>query len=439
MSQMESGPPPLDTMDEYIFSNEDLLKLIISSCCFAAPLESWCWTALVPGVSSSTKALGQRLLVARSLAPLHLVNSTWHACAAAILDEPCVSLDLSGVLSWPLGSCARRSLRTLLYSSTHASLPRVELPALTLLSLRGCTNARAETIESLCAPSMHLRKLDLSGCTRLGERALRGLRTLPLTHLDLEGVRLSPAMVEDAAQPLTLVWLNLAHCQLCPEGFNCFARAPAAPGLRSLGLEGLVGISHRYFAMGLWRLESLTELNLSASDLADGALIALSRVPNLTSLDLSDFDAHAHEGQATAVEAVILAMPALRHVNLLRCGGWLTHEALWRLHKARIAVRHDLLPPRRALCRTDAAAVDSWELLEATDFGELTLSEPPAPMLLPEGARADYARPTRQESIYHVSQGDEPLYGGRSRRSSAQVGEWRRQRVFHTDAHGLPC
>ena len=67
------------------------------------------------------------------------------------------------------------------------------------------------------------------------------------------------------------------------------------------------------------------------------------------------------------------------------------------------------------------------------------LSEPPAPMLLPEGARADYARPTRQESIYHVSQGDEPRYGGRSRRSSAQVGEWRPQRVFHTDAHGLPC
>jgi hypothetical protein len=137
----------------------------------------------------------------------------------------------------------------------------------------------------------------------------------------------------------------------------------------------------------------------------------------------------AGDGQAKPLLLVLASLPSLRRLTLRRCA-WLTHDGLQLLGCGSNApvLTHDVPPPPPPrLAPRRSPPPESWESLgDAPPLPEL---EPaPAPRLRTGIGRAvgessliytGTGVVPRPRSIYHVSQGDEPIYGNARPRASA--------------------
>ena len=347
------------------------------------------------------------------------------------------------------------------------------LSALTAFDLSGCKNVtnsplRFEKLLQICP---RLQRLDLSHHVDIGAACLGSVCLVlasTLTHLNLSGCGLtdSGCGLEETCEPMVIT--------------------PSIPGVDMDGVPPIVidlyPDSNPLARQRLWtRLTRLKELSLADNPrLSAKAICALlTHLPSLHSLDLSESDYWPSE-TAGLLTALCVA-PNLRWIGLRECGPWLDPPALRTLQgsgnsKLRIAASPDVLQltafvndnsgvaggasgwgadTARKICDAlendpKASPLDCWEEVEAAlDHEDEGV---PAALCLPSADTAasfssssaaassaagrtpfqqvDYDVPARYRqqpttSIYHVSYGERPLYGGGSVTRT------------QTDAHGL--
>ena len=344
-------------------------------------------------------------------------------------------------------------LRALFLGSCHAASESV------LLALRG-------------APPLSLHSLDLSGCRHMTSRPmmLEGVfRSTPnLQRLDLSRIELTSSIVGSLLLVLSgsLVALALSGCSLVDDVLHC-----AFP------------------LCGTRRMARLRELSLADNPRLSAAACTtvLAATPALASLDLSAADFWPSE--LPALLLALAASPALRWLGLHDCEAWLDADALRALDACshlRLALSPSMLLHSSATAATLAQAdaessgcpaasrpsspsqqvADSWEafaidLADACGGSSVPLLRPrtgaPAATAAAAAATSSRASATchtahhylsggtsREQtgalhqqngrhtfrSIYHVSQGDQPLFD----REDAGAGSAVRSQ---TDSHGL--
>lgn len=356
---------------------------------------------------------------------------------------------------------------------------------LATLSLRGCQRAAKASISALKeGPARTLTALDLSGCHEAvcgGPLRLESLfRSMPrLLRLDLSGQSrggVGARVIGSVLLCLTqLTHLSLDGCllddaALLLDGAGVGDDSPPA-GPDSSGMAAPAAD-----VRDLWRrMSRLSELSIADNSKVSGGACRrlLEQLPALAALDVGGSDCWPSE--LPALLGTIAASPSLRWLGCEETA-WLDGEAADALGQLRALIaarqhgpaltialsRHVLealsggasrLVESPGAGRAHPAAhappqpppLQSWEEMEeALDGAWAAVCCPPAassssavangahgaaPPSAPPYLTADYSRPARYRhvvrSIYHVSQGDQPLYGeGRAARSQ-------------TDAHGL--
>ena len=419
---------------------------------------------LVDGVSEHTSVglAGCPSLSALSLRSAALTD----ALLAGTLGTLCRD-SVHGGLRLRSLSLANSRAGSLTFEALTAGPPR----ALTSLDLSGCrltALASPMRFERLLLACPRLVRLDLSFQTALDVTtvgAICGALAPTLAQLRLDGCGMDDERLglDDAPSAL----LNMADRHR-PRATAAADEPPLRPPAR------------------LWpRLRQLRELGLSDNPRVSGRAIGalVGALPALTSLDLGGSDMMGYE--SAALIAALTAAPRLRWLGLRDCGPWIeaaTARAL-QAHGLRLATSAEIWTSDTDIWtgRTIATAggghaggseagcqatrvvppLDSWEDVEtaveataAAAGGEV--AGLPAALSLPAGGgcerafggrlpsavRRDWADGQRSHalhalhgsssalglgfsSIYHVSYGDRPLYGGGSAARS------------QTDAHGL--
>lgn len=461
---------------EAVLLSEDLLGRVLDLCrCGRTPhldVQTLCtarlvcslWEAVVALSLSHAHALSLRLATAPALARLvrragggsgicarHLrltgPSSNADGALAALervrrAAEPLLSL---GVTAAPLSQCADQVARFLASPSCQH---------LQALDLSRCTTTRLDNADALSA---HSRIFD----------ALRANCTASLRELDLSG----PPMVALTRSDLTrlskmrLRVLNLHRCGLVPNGL-CGLLEPDAPILAHLEQldVGYCSLSANDVEEVLLLLGGqLTRLGLADAPIRAASFArAAAAMVAMRELDLDQTDvlpppsaeaARAEDGSsevfgqgalsqafsscrlapapspAAPLLLLLVSLPSLRRLSVLRCT-WLNHDGLRMLGSAHrsLALTHDLPPPQlpRAAARRSPPP-DSWESLDESEVRLPRLVEVDQAPRVPTGHRrapgelfyTGVGVMVRPRSIYHVSQGDEPLYGNARPRSSA--------------------
>ena len=348
--------------------------------------------------------------------------------------------------------------------ATAAALRRLAPRALTALDVSGCrhiSHAGPMRLEALFSACPRLARLDLSRHTGLTSAVIGSILlslSASLTHLSVDGCGLTD-------ETLTLA-------------------SDDGAGATGSALGGAGGPS----TATMWsRMTRLRELYLADNPRISGGGVCaiLGTVPSLCALDIGSSDFWPSE--VSALLSAVRAAPNLRWLGCQDCGPWLTPKALARIQSpgrgvgVRVACAPDLI--RAASAATPAAAVDlsrrrrqeaaaaaaplvdSWEealeiALTIDDHGTSSDggvdfdgdSEAAGAAPVPAASASarqpsstfDYGRPrvapgiqpsygsttahgTAWRSIYHVSTGDQPLYGdGTAVATRSQ-----------TDSHGL--
>lgn len=310
-------------------------------------------------------------------------------------------------------SCAA-SLRTLTLSGPPAvSLSCADLGALSRLRLSSLRLHRCafqpggicELLISGCALVGHLTQLDVGFCSLSADDVEEILVQVGhrLTKLCLADALVRVSSFARVAAGLT------ALCELDMSETDVLYPAPAA------------GAGHRAGLASGARSASGPEAVTGAPGPAASVLGAARAGAG---------GCQAAAGQAEPLVLVLASLPSLRSLTLLHCV-WLTNDGVRLLGSGIGAplLTHDVpppLPPRLAPRRSPPP--ESWESLgNAPRLPEL---EPPASAqrLRPGGATplgeaglfyTGTGVVPRPRSIYHVSQGDEPIYGNARPRTSA--------------------
>lgn len=322
--------------------------------------------------------------------------------------------------------------------------------------------ASEETLATIQGRHAHtLTTLDLSSC-RLAMRkplhldllfcACRRLQRLDLSCNELPCAVLGSVLL--GLPGLASLWLQ--SCSLAGYDVCC-------------GEEG--GDDGDLNGAKLWRrLTRLRTLSLADNPRMSGAAVAsvVRALPSLTRLELASCDFWSTE--VSALTEALTAAPALRSIGCVD-SDWLDDDILHRLQGCAISVVLDRStrnaevpgrpraaepltrqqPPRlRGASAAAGALAASVVVQEAVpeDWESIDLSQglspplgPPAPAPAPSGSHGlptagrshgegafmyngvDYSRPPeyqqRPRSIYHVSQGSQPLYGELSVSASA--------------------
>jgi hypothetical protein len=355
----------------------------------------------------------------RQLRALDLSHCSAHRVAAPprlAAGAPPPPISAHGRIFRALHSSCRASLRTLTLSGPPAvCLSRSDLDTLSrlrLISLRlhRCVLEPGGVCGLLapgCALVGHLTQLDVGFCSLSVDDIEEILFQIghQLTKLSLADAPLRPLSFARAAAGMALLReLDMSHTDVLGSaqgdaaghraGHGGVARPPS--GLAS-GASGLAA-NHR-------QQRPAARVGAGCQTGADNAEPLLQ---------------------------VLASLPSLRRLTLLQCS-WLTHDGVRVLSRGGSgapALTHDVPPPPppRVAVRSSPPP-ESWESFADDDAPRLPELEPdPAPRLRLGGGRpvgeagliyTGTGVMPRPVSIYHVSQGDEPLYGNARPRASA--------------------
>ena len=420
--------------------SDDLLLSVLGVLC----LEPMVATCCPPRGCSVSQRIWPVVTLARALR-FALVCRMWRAVGTAHICQSHAAVDARGC---PVRLVDGIRLRTLLIDHVRVP-PSSSLTALTLQC--GHTVGDAGLASALarlaCA---RLRSVGLGGCTLVGKLTLcelgRGKACRDsLTALDLSGL---PARASEHLSVLRgctqLRRLDLSHLGDAAQAFAQFCTH--LESLTALSLDGCLLDEEAAHAFA--QLRALTELTLRSTRLcAPVVACLLHALPELRHLDLTDSDMWSSAVESRDALLTAGGRGSLSWLGLSQCV-WLEQATLdsLRVELAPCIIEHSLPPPRPPAPASRAEAdVDSWEDLDELGLAghlrllqlpQLDASIPPAVGAAPVSvSRArgwiDYSRPAHQQqmvrSIYHVSQGAQPLYGdGRAA-----------PRQSMTDSHGL--
>ena len=398
-----------------------------------------------------------------------LVDSVSARQTPPVFDS-CTSLTALSLRSTALSDAA--------LASALASLSGARLRALSLSGSRSCGSMTVECLTALQPRA--LTALDLSACHNAVAtspmRFERLLQSCPrLARLNLSRMKMHAALPGAVCLALapTLVYLGLDGCALDDSLLGLDVEddgAPPPPSLNSASASSASASSGNATRRSLWaRLTRLRELALADNPRVSARAVGtiLAEVPALHSLDLGGADFWPSETEHLL--GALLAAPSLRWLRARDCGMWLDGGTLRRLHGAKLKVEVDPEVWRAAgsvderptmaahglsgsssssssssggggiASRTvTAEPMDSWEEVEDSLPTALSLPAPPPSDVPAQSGTSKqrvprvpiaYDRPEQYRepmtSIYHVSHGDMPYYGGGSVVSS------------QTGAHGL--
>ena len=378
-----------------------------------------------------------------------LVCRMWRGVGLIHLRTAHRAVDVRGC---PIRFLHRPTLEMLIidHQIGHQPIPRFcNLVALRLQGGDTVSDSSLGAMLRTLASCAQLRAVDLGGCTNCGALCLSAIGSLAsLTALNLSGfpARAAPHLAHISRCP-KLSRLEMSHLS-DPEVVIHHISQSLSLALIALALDGCLDPS----ASALTALpSSVTEVSLRGARLSADAVRCLLSFPALRIVELCDSDLLA--SPAEQIDAFLAARSeSLRWLGLSRCA-WLDQHTLnvLRTGLSPCTIEHSMQLPRPpAPCHhPEAGSLDSWEDLDLNLTEHLSLlqlsgahtslaTKTDAGQAPPLGAAAPQARTWidhstpehyRQlmRSIYHVSQGTQPFYGGGAAAMHQST----------TDSHGL--